>query len=251
MYSRLNAHEIVCCAFILSVSLYFLRKWCDFVDHLIHSTSHRTMTANFSHKLLFSWKTVGKFDLLKQLKESETFCMNENLPVNPITQQTGERTSSKKCVQFPSDWVPRVEMMKKFNLMFNSNSHPFFIFAFPVTVPKMVIRFSIYMITNISECDFYGVWGAFRRKKRERDETWVELNGILWFYLRQRKRRKRKFVTMKNLSIRDNCNPINSFPELLLYVAHEMGELDRNDEVEGQKSFSALIQMQSETAVSK
>jgi hypothetical protein len=63
------------------------------------------------------------------------------------------------------------------------------------------------------------------------------------------KKKRTKFVKMKNLSIRDNCNPINSFPEFLLYVAHETGELDRNDEVEGQKLFAMLSQMQSEIAV--
>lgn len=130
-----------------------------------------------------------------------------------LTRHTSRRA---KCVQFPSDWAPRVEMMKKFNLMFNSNSHPFFIFAFPVTVPKMVIRFSIYMITNISEWDFYGVWVL-------RETGWLELNGIspfLSFICDCDGEKKWKFVTMKNLSIRDNCNPINSFPELLQWAGH-------------------------------
>lgn len=58
--------------------------------------------------------------------------------VSWMNTDDGESTKhhGKNCTQFPSDWDPRVEMMKKFNLMFNSNSHPFFISVFPAHSAK-------------------------------------------------------------------------------------------------------------------
>lgn len=227
MYSRLKAHEIVCCAFILSVSLYFPPQSDVFLSTTWFTRRHIAQWLQVSRRLSLLVEIYWKIHSLESVEREQNISYEWKSSRQPhhITDRRANK-QQKKCVQFPSDWVPRVEMMKKFNLMFNSNSHPFFIFAFPVTVPKMVIRFSIYMITNISECDFYGVWGAFRRgeKKKKRkgwDLSWIEWDFVILFATEKKK--KRKFVTMKNLSIRDNCNPINSFPELLLYMAHEMG----------------------------
>lgn len=168
----------VVCLFCFVFTLYIYEESEDFPSpkrsHLIHSTSHRAMMKS-------CWKVSRrerrKFGREKSLSESNrSVRMNENAFHQPHRMSRRAR-QQKKCVQFPSDWVSRVEMMKKFNLMFNSNSHPFFISFFPavVTVPKMVIRFSIYMITNISECDFYGwVGGVWEERMAAKGWVWVE-----------------------------------------------------------------------------
>jgi hypothetical protein len=135
--------------------------------------------------------------------------------------------------------------MKKFNLMFNSNSHPIFYLRLPSHYCSQrwsVIRFSIYVITNISECDFYGSLRGF--KDQNNGMSRVELNGIfldffpLFYCVCDSK--SKKFVTMKNLSIRDNCNPINSFSEFLQCTTKciRLSELYGRQKV---KSFSLLF----------
>lgn len=51
------------------------------------------------------------------------------------------------------------------------------------------------MITNISECDFYRVWGAFRKKEKkdERAElNWMRFSDFICDGDGEEKRRKKK-----------------------------------------------------------
>lgn len=168
MYSRLNGHEILGCVYLLSSSRWMKR---NNIFHMNLPTQSPPDSLDIAvHNVRGDGKSrAGK---LQHGKVSLSIWEYFHMEIDRSEQQ------QKNVVQFPSDWARRVEMMKKFNLMFNSNSHPFFISFFPVTVPKMVIRFSIYMITNKW---VWFLWGGLRIPRVAR--RWDESHSMGFFLI--------------------------------------------------------------------
>lgn len=104
MCSRLNVHEIVFSVFILYRFTLFL------------FLPRETFLASFPGNALDSWKILGKLALWERRERKKA---------------TDRRPTEQHWWKIAHIFHRGVEMMKKFNLMFNSNSHPFFISVFP------------------------------------------------------------------------------------------------------------------------
>lgn len=90
---------VVClfCSFhFIFFQMYVKNKFFDLNDHLIHSTSQRTMNDLYS-KFLFLWKFIGKFTLFEEKMRMKLSVWMKNLPVNPITQPASEQAAKKLC----------------------------------------------------------------------------------------------------------------------------------------------------------